>query len=322
MIFDLRPSLNEPLSQFSISNQEVTVFTPADSPKTHAVVTGREDGLPRVWVLEIDIDEADGDDVVGAGCNLAVASMVRLDFPESACDTGIGPNRDATLPYVALSYDSLVTPPSTIAVELSDTSARRVLKTKHVPGYDPADFACDRACVRSRDGEADIPVSLVYRRDALGGDEGAPTHLLGYGSYGASIECSFRSTRLPLLNRGVVYAIAHVRGTLICSVPPPLFLQNESFAPGFLNFLYLLVTFTALEHRCVIDIHPQAEGSSVGPGTSRPNTLQKRERSRTLSTSPRGSSGGEGTAPAGASRTRRGFLARVGARAASSSGRP
>jgi len=188
----------------------VTVFTPADSSRTYAVATGREDGLPQVWVLDLDVDDTDGDDADASA--LSVSSMVRLGFPESACDTGIGPNRDPSLPYVALSYDSLVTPPSTVAVDLSDPSARRVLKTRDVPGYDPDDYACDRTIVRSRDGEVDIPVSLVYRRDALRGGEGAPTHLLGYGSYGASIECSFRSTRLPLLNRGMVCAIAHVRG--------------------------------------------------------------------------------------------------------------
>ncbi|EJK76936.1 hypothetical protein THAOC_01273 [Thalassiosira oceanica] len=124
----------------------VTVFTPADSSRTYAVATGREDGLPQVWVLDLDVDDTDGEDAEagGTGRALSASSMVRLGFPESACDTGIGPNRDPSLPYVALSYDSLVTPPSTVAVDLSDPSARRVLKTRDVPGYDPDDFACDR----------------------------------------------------------------------------------------------------------------------------------------------------------------------------------
>ena len=208
----------------------MTVFTPADSARAHAVVTGREGGLPRVWILDIDVPEGDG----GAGrAALSAASMVRLEFPESACDAGVGTNLDPTLPYVALSYDSLVTPPCTLAVDLSDASRRVVLKAQSVPGYDPADYACERAHVRSRDGEVDVPVSLVYRRDALGkrdgGGRGAPVHLLGYGSYGASVECSFRPTRLPLLNRGVVCAIAHVRGELLRSL---LLVTSSFFCAG------------------------------------------------------------------------------------------
>ena len=129
----------------------------------------------------------------------------------------LGPNRDPSLPYVVIVYDSLVTPPSHTAVPLdnpTDLDARRVLKEKYVPGYNKQDYACERTSVRSRDGMTDIPVSLVFHRDVLKEKSKGPvpTHMLGYGSYGASIEASFRSTRLPLLNRGFVYVLAHCRG--------------------------------------------------------------------------------------------------------------
>eukprot|EP00585_Thalassiosira_rotula_P011226 CAMPEP_0196159548 /NCGR_PEP_ID=MMETSP0910-20130528/46377_1 /TAXON_ID=49265 /ORGANISM="Thalassiosira rotula, Strain GSO102" /LENGTH=895 /DNA_ID=CAMNT_0041424469 /DNA_START=409 /DNA_END=3097 /DNA_ORIENTATION=+ len=213
------------------SLEGVTVFNPttdndeSPSPLAYAVVTGRESGMPRVWVLEFDENQASSSKEADVGTSppVAVSRMTRLEFDETAYDVGIGGNRDPNLPYVVISYDSLVTPPSHIAIPLSnpvDRNARRVLKEKEVPGYDKQSYACERTTVRSRDGKTDIPVSLVYHRDVLeersknnnGTSSSIPTHLYGYGSYGASIEASFRSTRLPLLKRKVVYALAHTRG--------------------------------------------------------------------------------------------------------------
>jgi oligopeptidase B len=188
----------------------ITVFHPssghAEGP--YAVATGREQGLPRVWILELN----------EATSSLAISKATRLEFDEPAFDVGIGGNRDDTLPYVVIAYDSLITPLSHIAIPLanpSDLDRRRVMKEEAVPGYDKSLYACERTTARSRDGKTEIPVSLVYRLDSLQKQsfgDGIPTHLYGYGSYGACIEASFRATRLPLLNRGIVYAIAHVRG--------------------------------------------------------------------------------------------------------------
>ena len=158
--------------------------------------------MPRVWVLEFDEEQSIS--TKEAVNPLAVSRMTRLEFDETAYDVGIGGNRDPSLPYIVIAYDSLVTPPSHIAISLSnpvDLDARRVLKEKEVPGYDKESYACERTTVRSRDGKTEIPVSLVYHRDVLQERSNGPipTHLFGYGSYGASIEASFRSTRLPLL---------------------------------------------------------------------------------------------------------------------------
>jgi oligopeptidase B len=202
----------------------VTVFHPSfeeatdpnhSPPLAYAIITGREDGMPRVWALELSVKDGTNDnDDIGT---LTVTSMTRLEFDEDAYDVGIGGVRDPCLPYVVISYDSLITPPSHIAVPLSrpsELSVRKVLKVKTVPGYNKDSYACERTTVKSRDGKTDIPVSLVYHRDVLTDRCGPihPVHLYGYGSYGASIEASFRSTRLPLLKRGFVYVLAHVRG--------------------------------------------------------------------------------------------------------------
>jgi oligopeptidase B len=192
---------------FSPNNNDVDAFTPF----AYGVATGREDGMPRVWILEFTEEG-----VSSKASPLKVTKSCRLEFDESAYDVGIGGNRDNSLPYVVISYDSLVTPPSHIAIPLNnpnDFNARKVLKEKQVDGYDKELFACERFTVKSRDGVTEIPVSMVFQRDAFAKNKGkVPTHLYGYGSYGASIEASFRSIRLPLLKRGVVYVLAHVRG--------------------------------------------------------------------------------------------------------------
>ena len=175
----------------------------------HAVAIGREGGIPRVWIIRFGEEE----------CNLDVIDFTRLEFPESSYDVGIGPNYQYHATELVLSYDSLVTPLESILVDMDepdDLEGRVVLKKKNVPGYDRDQYGCDRTTVLSRDGKTEIPVSLVYRKDVM--EEHAtngktlPTHLYGYGSYSSSIEDDFDGTRLPLLDRGMVYVIAHVRG--------------------------------------------------------------------------------------------------------------
>lgn len=177
----------------------------------HAVATGREGGVPRVWVISFDDDEAAPN---------AVKGFRRLDFEEDAYDVGLGPNYEYDASEVVLSYDSTITPPQSLAIPLADCvdpAARRVVKSKIVPGYDKSRFGCERTSVLSRDGKTRIPLTLVYRRDAMerhdvSDGDAVPVHLYGYGAYGYPLEADFGSTRLPLLNRGVVYALAHVRG--------------------------------------------------------------------------------------------------------------
>ena len=119
--------------------------------------------------------------------------------------------------FLARASLALVTPLRHIRIpfaEPEDPSKRTMLKEQEVPGYDKSLYACERTNVRSRDGTTDIPVSIVGQRDVLAGiEEGdgavtAPTHLYGYGPYGACMEASFWTTRRVLLDEGMVYVIA------------------------------------------------------------------------------------------------------------------
>lgn len=141
--------------------------------------------------------------------------MQRLEFDESAYDVGLLAHYEPDATNIAVSYNSMLTPPSSIEIDLDDNSQRSVLKTKTVPRYDKDEYGFNRLEVLSRDGETRIPISVVYRKQTMEKvKEGnrVPVHLYGYGSYGACVEADFRSTRLPLLDRGMIYVIAHIRG--------------------------------------------------------------------------------------------------------------
>ncbi|MFC6270132.1 prolyl oligopeptidase family serine peptidase [Pseudoalteromonas fenneropenaei] len=93
-----------------------------------------------------------------------------------------------------------------------------MLKQTEVPGYDPSLYQSERIFITARDG-VKVPVSLVYRKDLFKQDGTNPLYQYGYGSYGATIDPSFRSAALSLLDRGFVYAIAHVRGSQMLGRP-------------------------------------------------------------------------------------------------------
>ena len=106
-------------------------------------------------------------------------------------------------------YESLVTPPSIFDRDLK-TGAVTLRKTQEVPGYDPTKFTEERVFATAKDGTK-IPISIAYRKD-LKRDGSAPLLLQGYGAYGYANDVDFSTERLPLLERGVVIALAHVRG--------------------------------------------------------------------------------------------------------------
>jgi oligopeptidase B len=135
-------------------------------------------------------------------------SYLAADDPAYAMRFSSNPELDTTkLRYV---YSSLTTPSSTYEWDLA-TGERTLLKREAVLGeFDPARYKSEFVWVRARDGER-VPVSIVYRRDvALDGT--APLYLYAYGSYGLCSDPVFSSARLSLLDRGVIFAIAHVRG--------------------------------------------------------------------------------------------------------------
>lgn len=131
-------------------------------------------------------------------------------FEEQAYVAWPGKNREFDTRVLRFNYESLTTPHSAFDYDMR-TRKRRLIKREAVlGGYDPANYTAERRLVKARDGKV-VPVSLVYRKN-LRTTAPQPLVLYGYGAYGASSDPWFSSLRLSLLDRGFIYAIAHVRG--------------------------------------------------------------------------------------------------------------
>jgi oligopeptidase B len=133
-----------------------------------------------------------------------------ITFPEAVylASPYVNPEYD-TKEYL-YNYQSLATPPSVFSFSLVD-GKQTLIKRKDVPGgFDPNNYVTERIMVKARDG-ADVPMSLVYRKGLQKNGQN-PTLVYGYGSYGITVEPRFSATRLSLLDRGFIYAIAHIRG--------------------------------------------------------------------------------------------------------------
>jgi oligopeptidase B len=130
------------------------------------------------------------------------------DDPAYTMHLGANPEMDST--SLRYTYTSLTTPTTVLAHD-TNTRANVVLKREPVLGdFDPARYTSEFIWITARDGER-VPVSIVYRKDTPL-DGSAPLFQYGYGSYGICVDPSFSSARLSLLDRGFVYAIAHIRG--------------------------------------------------------------------------------------------------------------
>ncbi|MEP6966983.1 MAG: S9 family peptidase [Pseudomonadota bacterium] len=133
--------------------------------------------------------------------------FVTADEPAYAMSLGLNADPDGA--WLRYAYDSLTTPTTTYEVNLA-TRERRLLKTQPVNGYDASRYVTERVWVTARDG-AKVPVSLVYRK-GFKKDGTAAMLQYAYGSYGASTDPDFSLPAVSLLDRGMVYAIAHIRG--------------------------------------------------------------------------------------------------------------
>ena len=133
-----------------------------------------------------------------------------IDSTEPAYTTSLGANAEQATDTLRYNYSSLTTPASVYEVDMT-TGAKKLLKqTPVLGGFDAKNYVTERVWVTAKDG-ARVPVSLVYRT-GFKKDGSAPMLQYGYGSYGASMDPDFRSTVISLLDRGFVYAIAHIRG--------------------------------------------------------------------------------------------------------------
>ncbi len=133
-----------------------------------------------------------------------------IDFGEPAYTAGVGGNPDfdaAALRYV---YTSMTTPSSVYEFDMEKRTKTLLKRQEVVGGYHPEDYVTERLMVPSHDGVL-VPVSIVYRKD-MAKNEAHPLVLYGYGSYGSSLDAYFSVARLSLLDRGFIWAIAHIRG--------------------------------------------------------------------------------------------------------------
>lgn len=133
-----------------------------------------------------------------------------IDFGEETYSAYLSINPDFDTDVLRYVYTSLTTPSSTYDYNMSTREKKLLKRTEIVGGYNPEDYVSKRLYATARDGKK-VPVSLVYRKGLqLNGDN--PLLLYGYGSYGASMFPGFSVANISLLDRGFVYAIAHIRG--------------------------------------------------------------------------------------------------------------
>ena len=138
------------------------------------------------------------------------AQVERIAFPEASYSAGLDDNPEYDVDKLRLGYASMVMPNTVFDYHLADRSLE-TLKVQEIPsGYDASQYVTERLMIEARDGTA-VPVSLVYRTDTKI-DGSAPLHLYSYGAYGYAVPPSFSTTRLSLVDRGFVYAVAHIRG--------------------------------------------------------------------------------------------------------------
>ncbi|MEX0345078.1 MAG: S9 family peptidase [Rhizobiaceae bacterium] len=159
----------------------------------HLVRLERKDGLPRIVIRE-----------------RATGGEHTIAFDEEAYSLGLSGSYEYDTDTIRFSYSSMTTPAQVFDYNMA-TRERTLLKTQEVPsGHNTEDYVTRRLMAPSHDGEL-VPVSLIHHRDTSI-DGTAPCLLYGYGSYGISIPASFNTNILSLVDRGFVYAIAHIRG--------------------------------------------------------------------------------------------------------------
>ncbi len=161
--------------------------------ESHAVVIEREDGLSQFRVID-----------------LRSGDWHRVAFPEPAYSAFPGANAEWNATRYRYAYQSFVTPASVFDYDLDARQATLLKEQPVLGGYDRTQYVSERLQATAPDG-ASIPISIAYRKDLVR-DGRAALYLSGYGAYGIPNTVTFSSNRLSLLDRGIVVAIAHIRG--------------------------------------------------------------------------------------------------------------
>ena len=182
-----------------ISNRPDVMLSTVEAFQTHLVLFEREGGLPYLRIVDLTADAPN-----------ALAASHRIEFSEPAYNASIGENPEFSASHVRFQYESFVTPRSIFDYDVR--TRKRILRKQQpvLGGYDATQYVSERLHATASDGTR-VPLSIVYRRGTPR-DGSAPLLLYGYGSYGISVPVNFSSNRLSLLDRSVIYAVAHVRG--------------------------------------------------------------------------------------------------------------
>jgi oligopeptidase B len=197
------PGLQREAWREVIPHRPGTRLDAVDPFADHLVVYEREDGETRIRVIDAE-----------SGASTPIGQ------PESPSTVWGGANAEYESDILRYEYTSLVTPRSVYDYDVPTGSARLRKRQPVLGGFDPDRYRTERRWATADDG-TEVPMSLVYRPDRCPNDQSdgsrqgpgdAPCLLYGYGSYEASMDPSFSSLRLSLLDRGFVFAIAHVRG--------------------------------------------------------------------------------------------------------------
>jgi oligopeptidase B len=159
----------------------------------HLVAREREGGLSQLEIVDLRSGKAH-----------------RVSFPEPTYAIFGAQNREFDTNVLRYAYQSFVTPQSVYDYDM-DARTSKLLKQTEVPGFDKAQYVSERIWATASDG-VKVPISIVYKKSVDPHSGKNPLWLTAYGSYGSSSNATFSAARLAMLDRGVVYALAHIRG--------------------------------------------------------------------------------------------------------------
>jgi oligopeptidase B len=175
-----------------VAHRPGVMLSEIDVFKDFYVRVEREDALPHLTIVDFKS-----------------GATRRIEFPEPVYSASPNQNREYDTQLYRYGYQSMVTPSSVFDYDVSKHTSK-LLKQVEVPGYELSRYKSERLWATAKDGTR-VPISIVYRKDFVK-DGTRPMFLTGYGSYGYPFPVAFNSNLLPLLDRGFLVALAHIRG--------------------------------------------------------------------------------------------------------------
>ena len=175
-----------------VPHRDDVMLAGVDLFENHLVRYERAGGLPKFVITD-----------------LRTGTTRNLDYPEADYHVSPGVNHEWNAPAYRIDYQSFVTPRSTFDVDLA-SGDWKLVKRQPVPNYDSSRYEVERVFATAKDG-VKVPIALVHKKGAAR-DGKAPLYLYAYGSYGFALPDFFDSNRFSLVDRGITFAVAHIRG--------------------------------------------------------------------------------------------------------------